>query len=312
MATKADTLQKSTPSLPPRPEEISLITSYSNPWAGNPRAEYSALNADKWSPHANTFRAVANVPNEVVRKVSGRKTGPDLIRIVDIASLGEMAKAITHLPGGGERPAGSLKRVNLFGHGNAGLIGLRGRIDPKTHDVYFGDPGPDRRPDVLMSDVDLSSSWAIDELAIAWLNSCGAGIAIRDRIRRTFCRTADCKAELWLIVCHGAGGRSGIDAGPGSILSNALASTLQMTVRAYSNSVWYWPTVDDKRARILGETTTSDGKTSDRGPGYYSAENITDPDTKKRLGEHMKNASTFEPDPKREPFKVTCHSIPRL
>jgi hypothetical protein len=217
-----------------------------------------------------------------------------------------MARAITTMPNGTEREPGSVKRVNLFGHGTSGLIGLRGSIDPKSHEVHFGDGRRDGRPDVLMSEVDLSASWAIDELAIAWLNSCGAGIALRDRIRRVLCRREDCKAELWLVVCHGSGGRGDIEAGPGSILSNALASTFQVTVRSYGNSVWYWPTPDGKRGRIIAEDRTSDGKQGLRRPGYYSAENITDPDTGKHVGEHMKNASESEPVPGREPFKVTC------
>jgi hypothetical protein len=107
-------------------------------------------------------------------------------------------------------------------------------------------------------------------------------------------------------VCHGAGGLSGIDAGAGSNLSNALASTLQVTVRSYANSVWYWPDRDDKRGRILAEERTSDGERGDRDRGYYCAENVIDPATNKHVGEHMKKAASFEPDPKREPFKVTC------
>ena len=195
-----------------------------------------------------------------------------------------------------------MKRVNLFAHGNPGLIGLRGRIAPKDHAVYFGDAGPDDRPEVLMAEVDLGASWAIDDLAISWINSCARGLALRERIRRVFCQ----RAELWLIVCHGAGGLSGIDAGAGSNLSRArgidagagsnlsraLASTFQVTVRSYAQSVWYWPDPDDRQSRILSQDMTSVGKGGERHRGYYCAENIVDPDTNEHVGAHMRKAAS--------------------
>ena len=81
-----DKLRKATPSLPVRPVEISLIATYPNPWARRPRDEYKALVANRWSPHSATFRSVANVPNQILRKLSGRTTTPDLIQVVDVSA----------------------------------------------------------------------------------------------------------------------------------------------------------------------------------------------------------------------------------
>lgn len=88
--------------------------------------------------------------------------------------------------------------------------------------------------------------------------------------------------------------------------SKALAHTFQVTVRSYSNAVWYWPRRNNRRRLIEAQDRTSDGAEGDRNPGYYSAEPIIDPSTGQHVGEHMKNATSFEPDPAREPFKVTC------
>jgi hypothetical protein len=168
-----------------------------------------------------------------------------------------MARAIAELRKGTPRRAGSLGRINLFSHGVAGTVALRGFIRPNDGRVFLADPDPEhpgmprsRAGDVtLYDDVDLGDYHLLDEAAITWLNSCKKGYLLRDKIRRVCEPGGGEVAELWLVVCHGAGGQGGTQ-GPGDNLCNQLASTFQVKVRAYTEAVWYWPDYDEKM-RVL-------------------------------------------------------------
>jgi len=307
--------------------EIALIADYPNPWR-NRTEEYAAVAESRWAPSSDTFRTIASCPNEILRKQAGKMTLPDLIEVRKVATLREMTEAICRLPDGAERAKGSVKRVNLFAHGKPGLIGLAGQIVPsaKTADVILEPKNEPRRPDIFYSHVDFGANSKIDELAIQWLNWCGKGHALRERIRNVFCQGA----ELWLLVCNGSGGMSGIGPGIATNLSKMIATTFQVMVRSYENSVWYWPTyaLDPKAGCQIGSINrTSDGvgkpveervcKRNGRKDepdlvvfetrghlGYHTTkEKIMDPETNKPLGEHMKNAARHAAGPKADPRK---------
>jgi hypothetical protein len=117
--------RKSTPSLPPRLRELSVTATYANPWRAHPEREYEAVSRQDgtWHPYSEDFAAAAGVPNAFRRH---------LTEVIDVRSLGGFLNAVTTVGGEGhkERPDRSLKRVNLFSHGNPGLLKTCPSMDP--------------------------------------------------------------------------------------------------------------------------------------------------------------------------------------
>jgi hypothetical protein len=191
--------------------ELSLIASYDMPWDGNLKAEIKAAQDKRWHPGSVSFETVANTPNVGSKKRT---------EVVTVDSVMSMLGAILDSDAKGDtrRKDDSITRVNIFAHGNPGLIGLSGRLDGDTIMMNPHDSDEKGRP---------IGALAFD--AMVWLNEDDEGRLIRDTVRRKF--TAG--AEILLFLCNGGLGR-------GVTLAMDLSQCFNVRVLGYAEPIGYY------------------------------------------------------------------------
>src|SRR5690606_29925470 len=112
--------------------EMTLVCDYPMPQAWkNPAAELEAYNSKRWEPDTRSLMAVAETPK--------KRSGEPATEIIKIRTLGDMVAAVLGVsvaelakPGNYDivptRPEGSIRRLNIIGHGKDSLVGLSGEI----------------------------------------------------------------------------------------------------------------------------------------------------------------------------------------
>jgi len=126
-------------------DEVTLVCDYPKPeeWK-RPADEVRANLQDRWDPDTESFMAVAETPKT--------RKGQAATEIIKIRTLGDLVAAVLGVsvdelaqPGNYEivptRPEGSIRRLNIIGHGGESLVGLSGTIEVGS-----------RRPRVLFND----------------------------------------------------------------------------------------------------------------------------------------------------------------
>lgn len=277
--------KKMTSAAPSRLVELTLVAYYPTPWKSDAE-EVTALDQDRWHPTSKDFYAVAHTPNQ------GRHNATIVREVNNIRSLVGAIK-FEDLHGRRERPNGSIGRLNLISHGGKrGVFGLSGEVRANGN-VFCGRGLEDHFLDEV-----------IDEHTLKWFNNEGRGH--RDDIRAKL----DRGAEFWLFLCSAA------SVGPCRVLSEKLANTFNVTVRAYNDEVWYYP--DHKNAKnqikcsgddvacFMGRNLTSigqddadkDSKEDDQledrkkqGRGYFCHVKVPDA----FAGTHMRHAVVISP-----------------
>lgn len=89
---------------------LNLVGDFPNPWS-NPVEESKAIEAWKWAPGTDTWRAVCGAESTTVGRLS------QFLGIIE------------------KQKRGSINRINLLSHGNPGLIAFSGSIAKATGDV---------------------------------------------------------------------------------------------------------------------------------------------------------------------------------
>jgi hypothetical protein len=268
-----------TPAALPRAQEVSAVAEFPRPWSHDSEEIEVMKKAGKWHPTVNDLEAVANTPNTINGVLR-----TDVIRVKTIGELVGVLEKSKDI----KRPPHSVKRLNIFSHGNPGLVALSGTV-AATGDVKLGDPS---------EDIDAAGkliqhkSTHLDHGTISWLNELDDfnkdinGPRFRNIARNKL----HPEAEIWLILCNGAG------IGKSFELAREIANTFGVAVYGYETEICYHPTYDGERGIVLSRTTTSIGEKGEPGIGYYSMEKVyLDKAKTKRLGEHLTNATRISP-----------------
>jgi hypothetical protein len=203
--------------------------------------EVAALNSPDhlWSPRTIDFDAVMQTPNAALGKNEQIECRP-------ISYVQDFVELFTHSQGN-ERPRRSLRRVNIIGHGQQRLIGLKGKVDFTTGGLGLDPPmqPPPNSPPQTESEQRLAET-RFDNATIHWLNH--DGVSYRDQIRE---KLAD-DAEIALLLCYSGS----LD---GHWLMNQIAETFRATVLGFTKPFGYAPTVKgraiDKRNRTYIDIT---------------------------------------------------------
>ncbi|MGB7292650.1 MAG: hypothetical protein WBD99_10800 [Thermodesulfobacteriota bacterium] len=232
-------------------DEVSVIAKYPRPkaWgtfgtAAGDLAEIQTSNTSgsHWSPTSDYFRIVARTPHQ-------HKKG--ITEIFEVETLGEMLGAMLTDANGNARKKHSVRRFNIFAHGNPGLIGLSGTVSA-TGDVTLGTSSEPSDP---------LKRHRIDTSVINFLNE--SGKALRDQAREKFLPNA----EIALILCNGG-------VGPGMLLALDLAKTFHVTVQAYEEEIFYRFDFNTSTNRIIDRNITSVGEKGKQGKGYLCAVSV--------------------------------------
>jgi hypothetical protein len=252
---------------------VSVVADFPRPWSDD-RDEIEVMKVGNWHPTYRDLNAVANTPNTIddVRRTD----------VQEVATVGDLIGALQWSRGSKERERRprSVKRLNIFSHGNPGLVALSGTVSAGGA-VSLGDPNTHK-----------NERKQLDGKAISWLNELDPlkpdanGPRFRDMARGKL--HAD--AEIWLILCNGAG------IGRAFELAREIANTFGVAVYAYETEIYYHPDYDEKRGIVLSRTTTSIGEKGEPGTGYYSMEKVyLDKAKTKRLGAHLNKATRISP-----------------
>jgi hypothetical protein len=176
---------------------LNLIGKFENPWKNNPTEEAKLIEAYKWSPATDSWEAVFGASTTTT-----------------IDSLSRFLGAIKQ-----QQPQ-TIERINLFSHGNPGLIAFAGRIDAKTADVTLF---TEKALDLRIADTDpipIGGGQEQNTMGIEARN-------LQDRFTKD--------AQIILYLCH-----SGTD----PELLQAIADAFHVVVRGFSQQVWVCPDWD--------------------------------------------------------------------
>ncbi len=223
--------------------EVTIVCTYDKPstWTTDD-IEFARLKANQWAPTLDDFLAVAATPHPA--------KGPPNTVIERAVNVNSMLTAIHTDDQGKPRPSKSVRRVNIIGHGNPGLIGLWGTVSD-TGSVQLGQPNT----------ADQMSGGGFDESTAKWLND--EGKAERDKVRRVLTDDAD----VALILCH-----SGML--DGKKMMKELAKAFNAKVQGYLEAINYRPCDDDYTTfgdRRLTSLSTAKGTFH---PGYPCVVNV--------------------------------------
>jgi hypothetical protein len=218
--------QKHTSFSPARLTELTLVARFPSPWHTNDPDEAKAtLQKGRWHPSSVDFVAVATTPNLGQRSAT---------TVFHAGSVDELIVRICYKDSDSanpkvQRPDHNLGRINIITHGNDGVIALSGKLDKSGH-CHLGDPDPNNP----------RFDQRIDGRTLEWFNTDKIGRAYRNMIRQKLHRTA----EIWLVMCNGA------CIGKSFELARELANTFGVTVRGYTQEVWYSPDPSTEVARL--------------------------------------------------------------
>jgi len=158
----------------------------------------------------------------------------------------------------------SVRRVNLIGHGNPGLLGLTGTLD------FREEQGGVRLGEALS--IDHLNNQGFGRVTARWLNEDEEGIPFRDRIRRVL--TDD--AEFALILCHSGDVE-------GQFLMRTMADVFRTVMLGFQASIVYHPALNAQRTRIVDRRMTSVGFEGGTGAGYKCKTERAEPFAGKHL-----------------------------
>lgn len=213
-ATKTKTVVK------PKTVVLNLVGDFENPWKNNPTEESKRIESFKWHPATDSFEAV----------IGGAST--------KISGLSNFLGAIKQ-----QKPH-TIQRINIFSHGNFGLISFAGRIEKETGDVF------------------LNVSTALD-LKITNTEPIPLGNGREQDSMGTVARQLQDRfqedAQIVLFLCN-----SGSD----PELLQAIANTFHVTVKGFSHQVWVcaeWDKVPGPPKIDRGFTSSNKCKTKQRG-----------------------------------------------
>ena len=251
-----------------------MVGAFKRPWHTN-KEEIAVLDAETWHPSEIDMYAVA----DSVNKIRGKLTD-----VQHVANIGEVIGALKWDSRKVERPPHVVQRLNIFAHGNPGIVSLSGKTHPNG-DVDFDLATQEKDSDgKLVRKLDPM----IDLATLSWLNEDPVGRGFREIARSKLHENA----EIWLCLCNGAG------IGKSWELAQTMANTFGAVVYAYDTEFYYHVVFDRERGAILSRTTTSIGENGHQELGYYSMEKVFYLDKnkgKQRFGEHMKRATAVSP-----------------
>lgn len=176
---------------------LNFVGAFENPWERDPALEAKRIEAFDWHPATDSWRALFG--------------GSSTIRVESLSKfLGAIKDQQPH----------TIERVNLFSHGNPGLIAFSGSIDVKTGNVM------------------LNTSTALD-LRIKDTEPIPLGNGREQESLGTVARKLQDrftdKAEIVLFLCN-----SGND----PELLQAVADTFHVVVKGFGHQVWVCPEWD--------------------------------------------------------------------
>lgn len=203
---------KPNPAPPPQPPqgiELNLVASYPNPWQGNPAKEKALAAAGTWFPHTADFKGVAGAGS------------------TEIPSAWALVLQIF-------KATQSIKRLNFFSHGKAGVISFKGTVDPAGTDVTFaGDfdaafgqifGQPKAIVDPYAKDQQQNDVWGnFGQFSSKKITIDSTSLSLDD-VRAKF--TSD--AVIWLYLCHGASD---------PLLQQQVANAFQVTVKGFNGTM---------------------------------------------------------------------------
>jgi len=118
----------------PGGDEVTLVCDYPKPEEWKRPADEARVNREgRWDPDTESFMAVAETPKtkkgKAVTEIIKIRTLGDFVAAVLGVSVKELARAGNYdiVP---TRAEGSIRRLNIIGHGRASLVGLSGTIEP--------------------------------------------------------------------------------------------------------------------------------------------------------------------------------------
>jgi len=180
----------------PKTVVLNVAGTFENPWKNKPAEESKLIEAFKWHPATDSWTSV----------FGGTTTA--------VGSLSQFLGAIKE-----QRP-NTVERINLFSHGNPGLIAFTGTIEPKSADVF------------------LEVKTALD-LRIANTEPIPLGDGREQESMGTIARKLQDRftsnAQIVLFLCN-----SGSD----PELLQAVADAFHVIVRGFSQQVWVCPEWD--------------------------------------------------------------------
>lgn len=195
------------PAAPPSGVEITIYAQFNDPWA-NDAAEVSAMRDQRWEPSNKTFAAVCGVHTSKPWQCEDFQT---------------FAGPIT------SQKNGSVGRINLVTHANAGLFALGGRFEvtATSTTVYLGELTPGEAPGSGLT------SRRMDQDLMNWLNDSDpatGGVGYRDMIRDKLLPDA----KFYIYGCHGG-------AGNGLLLLTEIAATFNVNTYGFHKPIQYDP-----------------------------------------------------------------------
>lgn len=180
----------------PKTVVLNLVGAFKNPWKNNPVEESKLIEAFKWHPSSDSWEAVFNGNTKTVE------------------SLSQFLGAIKE-----QRPR-TIERINIFSHGNPGLIAFTGTTEPKTAKVFLDEK--------TALDLRIANT---DPIPLGNGREQESMGAIARKLQDRF--TAD--AQIVLFLCN-----SGSD----PELLQVVADTFHVVVRGFGQQVWVCPEWD--------------------------------------------------------------------